>query len=376
MVTQIGPMARYRAVVTERRLRPDPAQRAAIEKLQLLDMRLKRGLMGGQRGWLGAFRFSRRGEAEDHGGGIYLYGGVGRGKSMLMDLFFESTPAKKKRYVHFHAFMQEAHKAIHAARERGVSDPIPEAVEALAGDLALVCFDEMQVTDIADAMILGRLFEGLFERDVAMVVTSNRHPRDLYKNGLQRERFVPFIDMICKRLDVHQLDGGLDYRLERLREMDVYHSPLGPDATAAMNAAWEDVTDGQANETFALEVHGRMFTLARYVNGAGRAPFADLCAQPLGAADYLAISGAVRTLFIDDIPKLSRAQNNEAKRFVTLVDTLYENRVHLVCSADAPPQGLYVDGEGAFEFERTASRLIEMQSADWFERSANEGGHR
>lgn len=360
-----GPLSRYRRMVDEGRLRPDPAQRAAIEKLQLLSVRLERGDLGGRRGLLGMFRFGASGETEAHGKGLYFFGGVGRGKSMLMDLFFDAVKVSRKRRVHFHSFMQEVHAEINAARARGEQDPIKPAVENLVGDLSLLCFDEMQVTDIADAMILGRFFEGVFARDIAIVVTSNRHPTDLYKDGLNRDLFTPFIEMICDALDVHQLDGPTDYRLARLRWRDVYHTPLGAEATAAMDAAWEDVTDGRPDAPLSLEVQGRQVVLPRFLNGAGRASFLHLCGQPLGPADYLAVAAAVRTLFIDDIPILSRSNYDQARRFVTLIDALYEGRIALFCSAAAVPGALYPSGEGAFEFERTASRLIEMRSADW-----------
>ncbi len=361
-----GPLPRYRQLVAEGRLESDPAQRAAIEKLQLLSRRLARGEVGRRRGgWLGAFRFSGRGGDETQGGGIYLYGGVGRGKSMLMDIFYETAPDLPKRRVHFHAFMQEAHAAIHEARSKGVDDPVPPTLTKMVGGLSLLCFDEMQVTDITDAMLLGRLFEGFFARDIAIVVTSNRHPATLYENGLNRDLFLPAIDLLCQKLDVHHLDGPMDYRLARLRGAEVYYTPLGPEATAAMDAAWEEVAAGVTPRPLTLPVQGREVTLPAYANGAARATFDALCVRPLGPADYLAIADAVRMLFIDDIPTLSRARNNEAKRFVTLIDALYEAKVHLVCSAAAAPEALYVEGEGSFEFQRTASRLNEMRSADW-----------
>ncbi len=216
-------------------------------------------------------------------------------------------------------------------------------------------------------MILGRLFEALFARDVTIVVTSNRHPGDLYKDGLNRQLFLPFIDMLCQRLDVHQLDGPTDFRLARLKGLEVYHSPLGPAATAAMDKAWDELTGGMDGAPLEIELQGRSVTLPLYRAGVGRATFEDLCAKPLGAADYLAIAGAVDTLLVDDIPKMSRARADQAKRFVTLVDTLYESKIHLLCAADAEPDDLYVTGDGSFEFERTASRLWEMRSADWAE---------
>ncbi|MCI4663288.1 MAG: cell division protein ZapE [Neomegalonema sp.] len=363
---QEGPLARYRALVAEGALKADPAQRAAIEKLQLLHRRLIDYRPARSRSLFGLFVFSARGEAEEGvRRGLYLYGGVGRGKSMLMDLFFETAPVARKQRAHFHAFMQEVHAGIDAARAQGSTDPIQPVAEKIAADATLLCFDEMQVTDIADAMILGRLFDKLFDAGVAVVVTSNRHPTDLYKNGLNRQLFVPFIERISAELDVHHLDGPTDFRLARLRGLEIYHTPLGAAADAAMNAAWDEVTDGAVGAPLSFEVSGRTVVIPTYAAGVGRAEFEDLCGAPLGAADYLGITERVRTLFIDRIPKLSRANHDRAKRFVTLIDTLYEAKIHLICSADAEPDDLYQDGEGAFEFERTASRLMEMRSADW-----------
>ena len=363
MTDRRGPLARYRALVAEGALRPDDAQRAAVEKLELFFRRLERGE---KRSVFGRFGFIRGGEGETAGvNGLYLYGGVGRGKSMLMDLFFADAPVEKKRRVHFHAFMQEIHARLHEARGKGVADPLPPIAAAVAAQAQLLCFDELQITDIADAMIIGRLFEALFERRVVMVATSNRHPSDLYKNGLQRERFLPFIALIEDKLDVHELDGGEDHRLERLRGREVYHAPLGPEARAAMDAHWRNLTLGAAVEPLRLSVQGRELRIDQFASGVARTDFESLCGAPLGPADYLALAQAVRTLLIDDIPLLGRARANEAKRFVTLIDALYEARTQLVCSAAAEPDDLYPEGDGAFEFQRTASRLWEMRSEDW-----------
>ncbi len=360
-------MPLYRQRVAAGQIRPDPAQMAAVEKLQLLHMRLKnynpsRGAKVSL-GWLG---FGRKAAKRDKPlTGLYLYGGVGRGKSMLMDLFFETAPIGRKRRVHFHAFMQEVHVGIHIARESGIRDPIQPVADEVSEGAVLLCFDEVQVTDITDAMILGRLFEALFERHVVVVATSNRHPDDLYKNGLNRDLFMPFINMLKERVDIHELDSQQDYRQDREEAGErVYFSPLGNAADKAMDAAWKAVSGG-SEHPLTLSVHGRRVEIPRAAEEAGRASFAELCEKPLGPADFLAVAEAFDTFFLDRVPILSRAKNNEAKRFVTLIDALYEAKVRLYMSAAAEPERLYLEGEGAFEFQRTASRLAEMSSADW-----------
>ena len=361
-----GPMARYRALIANGDIHADSAQRAAIEKLQLLHMRLgdynpRRGKKVAL-GWLG---FGRREEPDHVLTGLYMYGGVGRGKSMLMDLFFRDAPVRAKRRVHFHAFMAEVHVGVHIARESNVDDPIRVVAEEIAESAVLLCFDEMQVTDITDAMILGRLFEALFARGVVVVATSNRPPSDLYKDGLNRALFLPFIQMLHDRMDVIELDSATDYRQGRLATEQRYFAPLGPHATAAMDAAWARETNGAKGEAFTLSIRGRRIRIAQATEEAGRASFAELCETPLGASDYLSIAERFSVFFLDDIPRLGWAQNNEAKRFVTLVDAFYEARVKLYCSAEVRPEALYTEGKGAFEFERTVSRLAEMQAADW-----------
>ncbi|MEM7270567.1 MAG: cell division protein ZapE [Pseudomonadota bacterium] len=364
-----GPLNRYRDLVASGELRDDTAQRLALEKLQILHTRLKdydpwegkrvgRSFLGWRR------KETKKGEQVS---GLYMYGGVGRGKSMLMDLFFDCSPMKKKRRVHFHAFMQEAHAGIHAARQAGDSDPVKTVAKAIAAEAVLLCFDEMQITDITDAMIVGRLFEKLFKRGTVIVTTSNRPPDDLYKDGLNRQIFLPFIGMLKEKLDLHCLESPTDYRQARLQGREVYHAPLGPEAKDAMDATWDELTGGHGGEPLILQVTGRDVEIQRFHSGIGRASFKDLCAKPLGAADYLAIAEAVSTLMIDDIPTLGVHNNNEAKRFVTLIDALYEAKTRLICSAAAAPEALYPEGKGAFEFERTASRIAEMRSSDWTE---------
>jgi cell division protein ZapE len=358
-------MALYRKRVAEGALDADPAQRLAVEKLQILAMRLgDYNPAKPKRVGLGLFGWGRERLEEKPVPGLYLYGGVGRGKSMLMDLFFDAAPVGRKRRVHFHAFMQEMHAGIAAARGRGVSDPVREVADKVADEATLLCFDEMQISDITDAMLVGRLFERLFERGVVVVTTSNRAPDALYKDGLNRNLFLPFITEIKDRLEVHQLESATDHRLDRLKGGEVYFSPLGPEATAALDRAWQDLAGG-AGAPLELQVQGRAVRLPAFRNGVGRASFEALCGAALGPADYLAVAEAVEVLILDGVPRLGRARNNEAKRFVTLVDTLYEAKVRLVCSAAAGPDDLYVEGEGVFEFARTASRLHEMRGADW-----------
>ena len=350
----------YDTRVSEGLLRPDPAQRAALVRMEALRERLEVQA----RPKPGLFGLFRKAEPPEGPQGIYLWGGVGRGKSMLMDLFYHHAPTVEKRRVHFHAFMQEVQAALHEARKTGVEDAIKPVAADIAKGLRLLCFDEMQITDIADAMIVGRLFEKLFAAGVVIVTTSNRHPQDLYKDGLNRALFLPFITLLQDRLEVDQLEAMTDYRQDRLAGSPVYFSPLGAGATAAIDEIWRDLTGGREEE-LCLEVKGRRVRLPRYWAGMARASFWDLCGQPLGPADYLALVGAARVLVLEGIPRLDATKFNEAKRFVTLIDALYEGQVRLICSAQDVPERLYLEGSGSFEFERTASRLREMQGADW-----------
>ncbi|MGR3505812.1 MAG: cell division protein ZapE [Paracoccaceae bacterium] len=295
--------------------------------------------------------------------GLYLWGEVGRGKSMLMDLFVDSLDVPVRR-VHFHAFMQEIHAGMHKARQRGVEDAIAPVAEAVAAEVKVLAFDEMQITDITDAMIVGRLFEFLFKAGVVIVTTSNRVPDDLYKHGLNRQLFLPFIALLKDQMVVHELVSHRDYRQDRLEGSPVYFTPVNDAARRAISAVWQDLTGGDSTP-LTLHVKGREVAIPAFRNGVARASFYDLCGKPLGAADYLALAEAARVLVLENIPTLGRTNFNEAKRFVTLVDALYEAKVRLICSAAAEPEYLYMEGEGTFEFERTASRLREMQSADW-----------
>jgi cell division protein ZapE len=296
--------------------------------------------------------------------GMYLWGPVGRGKSMLLDLFFETAPVEKKRRVHFHEFMLARHAFLREARQRGAAQDqlIADAAKAVAEDAQLLCFDELQVTDIADAMILGRLFERLFEQDVVIVATSNRAPDDLYKNGLNRQLLLPFIDLIKQRLDVIELAGPYDYRLRQLMAAPVYYAPLGPAAEEAMQRAWKRLTAGAEAQSMSLDVGGRRLRVARAAAGVAWFGFDELCARPLGAADYLEIAERFHTVLLENIPRLTPSMREEAARFRILIDALYEGKVKLVASADAQPSELYPAGDQSFEFERTASRLMEMRS--------------
>lgn len=362
-----GPLHKFRAMVASGELRDDAAQRLAVEKLQLLHNRLiGYNPAKPKRVGLGLFGWGRETITQTEIPGLYLYGGVGRGKSMLMDLFFDAAPLANKRRVHFHAFMQEIHNGICVARANYTKDPVKPVAQAVADSATLLCFDEMQISDITDAMLVGRLFEKLFARGVVIVTTSNRHPDDLYKDGLNRDLFVPFIEMMKDRLEIYHLESETDHRLAAFHGAKVYHSPLGVQANEQMDAAWNALTLSRG-KPLELTVKGRTVTIPKFCDGVARATFADLCEAPLGAADYLAIVDVTEVLLLDSIPKLSRAKNNEAKRFVILIDTLYEANVRLICSADATPDHLYEKGAGAFEFERTASRLMEMQGADWGE---------
>ncbi len=349
----------YKDLVQKGTISPDPAQVAVLPALEDIRCHLeampprKRGILGGL--------FHKPAEVPQ---GLYLWGGVGRGKSWLMDLFVENLNIPGKRRVHFHAFMQEVHEGMNAARKTGVGDPLGPVAEKIAADVRLFAFDEMQITDITDAMIVGRLFEKLFEAGVVVVTTSNRHPDELYKHGLNRQLFLPFIAILKDEMVVHELVSPNDYRQDRLAGGQVYFTPANSEARAEIDTIWTDLSGGAA-EPLTLTIKGREVVIPAFRNGAGRARFHDLCGAMLGPGDYLAIASALKVLVFEDIPRLSRNNFNEAKRFVTLIDALYEAKVRLIASAAAQPEMLYVEGEGSFEFERTASRLREMQDKDW-----------
>jgi len=295
--------------------------------------------------------------------GLYIWGGVGTGKSFLMDLFAANVDVPARR-VHFHAFMQEVQNALHIARAASEQYALNVVARNLSKGLRLLALDEMQIKDIADAMIVGRLFTLMREDGVVCVTTSNRPPDDLYKDGLNRQLFLPFIAYLKEHLIVHDMQSETDFRQNRMSGAQVYFTPLNSVSSQGVEELWRDLTGGR-DIRHSLQVKGRSLDIPRYHNGVGRLSFYDLCGKPLGPADYLTLAEALRVIVIDDIPQLGRHNFNEAKRFVTLIDALYESKTRLICSAAALPEMLYLEGEGVFEFERTASRLREMQSADW-----------
>ena len=377
-----GPLFAYRASVRDGLLKADPAQALAAEKLQSLHVALtKYRPVEGAGSWLG--RFGRRGRPSSFGWhpgdaveqepkqGLYMFGQVGRGKSMLMDLFFHNTSVPSKRRVHFHEFMQSVHREIHAWRsapQSGAADPIPKLAKAIAQESWLLCLDELQITDIGDAMIVGRLFQSLMDEGVVLVVTSNRAPDELYKDGLQRERFVPFIQLLNARLDLLQLDATTDYRLGRTQGITVFHSPLGPESLGRMDRIVEDLAGVSPIAPDCLTVGDRTVPIAQAVAGTlARFDFHDLCGRALGAADYLELARRFPVVMVDNVPVLTPDNRDQAKRFVTLIDALYEAKALFVCSAEAPPESLYPEGSGAFEFQRTVSRLMEMQSESYLD---------
>jgi cell division protein ZapE len=358
----MGPVGRaYAALVAAGELKPDADQAKAAHALDRFASALA------NRGGLLKRLF---GKADGHCG-VYLWGGVGRGKSMLMDLAFDNIAVEPKRRTHFHAFMLDVHQRLREARKSEEGDPVVRIAEDIADEVKFLAFDEMMVTNSADAMIMSRLFTALIDRGVAIVTTSNRPPHDLYKDGLNRELFLPFIDLIQRRMDVLPLNGPTDYRLDRLAGLETWLVPNGPEATAKLSNAFFRMTDyppeDRANvPTEELDLGGgRTLHVPKSLKGVAVFSFKRLCGEPRGAADYLAIARRFHTVIIVGIPVLSREMRNEAARFVTLIDALYEHRVKLLAAADAEPPGLYPEGDGRFEFDRTASRLEEMQSADY-----------
>ncbi|MCB1508476.1 MAG: AFG1 family ATPase [Hyphomicrobiaceae bacterium] len=361
----------YEALVAKGDIRADNEQKRIVGLLDgllqdLAAMRMQR--KSSALGWL----FAKKAKPEPVRG-LYLWGGVGRGKTLLMDLFFEKVPLRRKRRAHFHAFMSDVHERVHAWRQalkmgavKG-DDPIPPVAASLAEEARVLCFDEFHVTDIADAMILGRLFTELFNAGVVLVATSNAPPDGLYKDGLNRQLFLPFVGLLKNRVNVHELISETDYRLEKLEAAPVWYAPEGEAADAAMDAAWDRLTHKADGVEMALHVKGRLVTVPRQAHGVARFTFDDLCARPLGVEDYLTLAMEFHTLMIDRIPLLDDQNRNETRRFINLVDTLYDTRTKLVASAAAVQTGLYSGAKGyeAFAFDRTASRLIDMASEDY-----------
>jgi cell division protein ZapE len=351
----------YDELIAAHELKSDAAQARAVAALDRLAGDLNAG-------GLLARLF---GSAGDGPVGVYLWGGVGRGKSMLMDLAFEHIRIRPKRRVHFHEFMLETHDRLRAARESEEGDPIEPAAEGIANEAKLLCFDEMQITNPADAMIVSRLFGKLLDHGVKVVTTSNRPPRELYKDGLNRELFVPFIKLIETEMLVVAVDGPTDYRLDRLEGVEVWHVPNGPEATAALSQAFFQLTDYPIEDRAKVPSEnldvgaGRTLHVPKSLKGVAVFSFKRLCGEPRGAADYLAIARRYHTVIVVGIPVMTRDMRNEAARFVTFIDALYEHKVKLLAAADAEPAGLYPEGDGAFEFQRTISRLEEMRSAEY-----------
>jgi cell division protein ZapE len=367
--------ARYAAGVASGLIEPDSAQLAVADKLaqlegQIAEYRLAR--KSSSLGWMFGSREKRQSRIK----GLYIYGDVGRGKTMLMDLFFEASPVLRKRRAHFHEFMLDVHERVHALRQKmklgeyAGADPIELAAADLAREAWLLCFDEFHVTDIADAMILGRLFAQLFARGVVLVATSNVEPAELYKDGLNRALFLPFIRTLEENTEVVRLSSRTDFRLEKLAGMHVWYVPDDAAADDALDRAWRELTRGRNGEPQELPLKGRSVHVPRAAMGVARFSFSDLCERPLAAADYLRIAREYHTIILDHVPVMTFETRNAAKRFIILIDTLYDLNVKLIASAEAEPDGLYRGDEGfeAQEFRRTASRLIEMRSQDYLAR--------
>lgn len=363
---------RYQALVDAGDIERDPAQVALVAKLDRINERVADERLASKHSALG-WLFSRKAPKPEPIRGLYVWGKVGRGKTMLMDHFYELSPVRRKRRMHFHEFMADAQDRLHDARKAIIAgklkgdDPIPPVAAEIAEEARLLCFDEFTVTNIADAMILGRLFTRLFEHGTVLVATSNVEPDLLYEGGINRSLFTPFISLLKTHVEVVQLDARTDFRLEKLEGAPVYLSPLGAGATTGLDQVFKRLTGLGHGRSTSLENKGRIIPVREAAQGVARFSFNELCAQPLGATDYLKIAHAFHTVILADIPVMGEAQRNEAKRFINLIDALYDARVKLVASAAAEPDGLYTAGWGTekFEFQRTISRLTEMRSHEW-----------
>jgi cell division protein ZapE len=366
----------YAARVASGEFSEDPAQVELAERLDTLLQQVSTKRLANKSSALG-WMFGRKQSSSVPLRGLYVHGSVGRGKTMLMDMFFELVPAKRKRRAHFLDFMADAHSRIHAHRQKlkngetKENDPVPPVAAELFEEAWVLCFDEFSVTDIADAMLLSRLFEQLFKRGCVLVATSNVEPDQLYKDGLNRSLFLPFITLLKDNVDILNLDARTDYRMETTTRMPVYHLLAEGEADDALDMAWQRVTAGKLTAADTVRVQGRDVAVPDAGAGAARFSFADLCEKPLGASDYAAISARYNTVFVDRVPVMAEANRNAAKRFITLIDTLYDRKNRLFISAAAGPDGLYLGKTGteSFEFARTASRLNEMQSEAYLEAS-------
>jgi len=363
---------RYAALIAAGEIEADPGQAILATRLNALAHRLEENRLARKSSSLG-WLFGKREQTGPLLKGLYVHGEVGRGKTMLMDLFFATSVVKRKRRVHFHEFMADVHERVHAYRQEikngtvPEQDPIQRAAAAIAEETWLLCFDEFHVTDIADAMILGRLFTRLFELGIVVVATSNLAPGELYKDGLNRGLFLPFVALLQRHSEVVRLDARIDFRLEKLTGLPTWYAPANAKATAALDEAWRRLAGEHAGSPHELVVKGHIVRVPKAAMGIARFSFDDLCAQPLAAADYLKIAQEFHTVVLDHIPVMDHARRNEAKRFIILIDTLYDHAVKLLASAQAQPDELYTATEGyeANEFKRTASRLIEMRSQSY-----------
>ena len=368
-----GPVANLALRRAAGEIHADPVQERIVARLQAVyDQLTAMTAHPAKPGLLARLGLGRAAKPLAGPPGLYIWGPVGRGKSMLMDLFFADAPVAKKRRVHFHEFMLEVQERLHRRREKLAAEGAPPEADTIvpvareiAAQTQLLCFDEFQVTNIADAMILARLFETLFDQGMTVIATSNRQPDDLYKDGLQRDRFLPFIDLLKQRLEILELGGEHDYRMDRLRNFDVYLTPAGAWANAKLDEAFRALAAGADGEPRVLRTQGRDVEIPRAAPGVAMAHYLDWCAKPMGAADFICIAENFHTVIVADIPRMGPDSHDKAVRFITMIDEFYEKKVKFICSAATAPSGLYTEGDGAFEFQRTVSRLMEMQSPEY-----------